>query len=107
MIADEPRTQRQLAVRLGGRGYLAVFAGDAEEAAQIARREHPRLVLVDMTMRNRKGVRALERFDDRSFARLPIVALVGAGDGAAAELDLELTSAIDAALAAGPRAVAA
>lgn len=107
VITDEPRTRNQLAVRLGGRGYRALFAADADAAAQVARREHPRLVLVDMTMRGQKGILALERFDDRSFARTSVIALVGAGVADPDELDAELTRVIDAALAAGPRSVAA
>jgi CheY-like chemotaxis protein len=107
VVADEPTKLKNLAVRLGGHGYLAVFAEDAEEAVRIARREHPRVVLVDMTMQRHEGVRALERFEQQSFARTPVIALVGAGEATPAELDDELARAIEEARTAPARSIAA
>jgi CheY-like chemotaxis protein len=99
VVADEPRTRRYLEVRLTGRGYRTVFAEDEQSAVKAMRREHPRLVVVDMAMTGRKGVRVLERLDEGPLARTPVIALVGAGESTIDETEADLGLAIDAALA--------
>jgi CheY-like chemotaxis protein len=106
VVADDVRTRRYLEVRLQGRGYRTIFSTDEQTTVAAIRREHPRLVLVDMSMPRHKGVRVLERLDEGSLATVPVIALVGAGESGIAETEPGLAAAIESALAGGARVAA-
>jgi CheY-like chemotaxis protein len=96
VVADEPKTQRFLEDHLHSHGYLTSHASDEQTTIAAVRKERPNLVLVDMTMPQRRGVEILERFGEKPFEGIPVLALVGAGTKG--ENDVELTQAIDVAL---------
>ena len=61
---------------LESRGYKVVEAGDGDEAIEVARREHPALILMDIGMPQRSGISATYKI--RKIPELsgtPIVAI--------------------------------
>lgn len=99
VVAEDVQTRRYLEVRLHGRDYRTIFATDDETAVAAIRREHPRLVLVDMSMPRHRGVDVLERLAEGSLASVPVIALVGPGESGVGETEPELAQAIESALA--------
>ena len=79
LVAEDSIEQRALyAAILQGAGYRVLEAGDGEEAVAIVRREHPGLVLMDVTMPGTSGwnaVRALR--EDPDTVGVPIIVVTG------------------------------
>ena len=62
------------------RGYEVVEARDGDEAIEVARREHPALILMDIGMPERSGLSATyEIRKDPDLSDIPIVALTAFG----------------------------
>ena len=78
LIADDSRTIRALVRRaLSAAGFDVTLASDGKEAVQLARRDHPDLVILDIQMPEMDGYTACEEIlalDDRR-ADLPIIFL--------------------------------
>ena len=68
---------------LENRGYKVVEAGDGDEAIEVARREHPALILMDIGMPQRSGISATYKIRKiPELSATPIVAITAyeAGD---------------------------
>jgi CheY-like chemotaxis protein len=79
LVAEDSVEQRSLYVAiLGGAGYRVLEAGDGGEAVEIARREHPGLVLMDVTMPGTSGWNAVRTLkDDPDTHFIPIIVVTG------------------------------
>jgi CheY-like chemotaxis protein len=101
VVASDNHARRFLEIALHARGYDPSFADDERSAIGAVREQTPCLVLVDMTMPNGEGLRTLERFEAEPLARIPVLALVGAGRTGADTTEPELATAIRVTLDAG------
>lgn len=79
LVAEDNAEQRSLYVAiLNGAGYRVLEAGDGEQAVEVARRELPALVLMDVTMPGTSGwnaVRTLKAGADTHH--IPIIVVTG------------------------------
>lgn len=79
LVAEDNIEQRSLYVSiLSGAGYQVLEAGDGSEAVEVAQRELPNLVLMDVTMPGTSGwnaVRALK--EDPATHDIPIIVVTG------------------------------
>jgi CheY-like chemotaxis protein len=79
LVAEDSIEQRALYARvLQGAGFHVIEAGDGREAVEMVRREHPGLVLMDVTMPGTSGwnaVRVLK--EDPATNRVPIIVVTG------------------------------
>jgi DNA-binding response OmpR family regulator len=89
LVDDDPDIVRLLTLTLRPEGYRLLSASDGNAALEIARAEHPDLLLLDWNMAGRNGLevcRALRAESDPDLHKVPIVLLtaqVGAEDTAA------------------------
>jgi DNA-binding response OmpR family regulator len=116
IVDDDTDIRRLLGHRLKADGYEAVFAGDAIAAVNVARKETPDLILLDLGLPAGDGRLVMERLQAMpALEGIPIVIITArdvAGEraeltaaGAAAVFEKpfdydQLTAAIDAALGA-------
>lgn len=99
LVAEDNLDQRSLYVAiLQGAGYRVLEAGDGAEAVEIARREHPGLVLMDVTMPGTSGWNAVRTLKEDPVTR-PIPIIVVTGLASAWDRDASLASGCDEYLA--------
>jgi DNA-binding response OmpR family regulator len=55
VVDDDPEIVTMLSLRLGKRGYDVKTAGDGHKAIELARRERPDLILLDVMMPGKSG----------------------------------------------------
>ena len=58
VVDDEPDVVSYLEMLLHDNGYETLSASDGQEALELARREHPDLVTLDISMPNVNGIEA-------------------------------------------------
>ena len=76
VVEDNPLNLKLVRDVLGHAGYRVLEAGDAERGLQLARAEHPDLVLMDVQLPGIDGVEALRRLRaDAATASIPVVAV--------------------------------
>tara|TARA_R110002049_G_scaffold27321_2_gene93962 strand:+ start:18186 stop:18599 length:414 start_codon:yes stop_codon:yes gene_type:complete len=78
LLADDSRTIRALVRRpLAAHGYDVILASDGREAVQLARRENPDLVILDIQMPELDGYAACEEILalNEDLAKVPIIFL--------------------------------
>jgi CheY-like chemotaxis protein len=76
LVEDNPVNQKLLLVVLQPHGYRLITARDGEEAVNLAMRERPHLILMDLQLPKMNGfaaTRILKNQDET--ARIPVVAL--------------------------------
>ena len=81
---DDPTIVRLLTLTLEQDGFRVVTAGDGKSALDVARREHPALILLDWQMPGADGIevtRTLRRDSDPALREVPLV-LITAQSGA-------------------------
>ena len=82
VVEPSPIERAQLSSILTTAGYTVTVAGDGEEAVDIARRERPDLILMEVVMPGLNGyqaTRALTRSEDESLARIPVILISAKG----------------------------
>jgi two-component system cell cycle response regulator DivK len=79
LVAEDNADQRSLYVALlAGVGYRVLEASDGAEAVEIARRSHPGLVLMDVTMPGTSGWNAVRTLkQDPQTHMIPIIVVTG------------------------------
>lgn len=79
LVAEDNIDQRTLyAAILNGAGYRVFEAGDGAEAVEVARREMPDLVLMDVTMPGTSGWNAVRTLKDNPTTHhIPIIVVTG------------------------------
>ena len=55
VVDDSPTELRLMAAPLVNRGHHVITAGDGEEALELASREHPRLIVLDIVLPKKNG----------------------------------------------------
>jgi CheY-like chemotaxis protein len=99
LVAEDNAEQRLLyAAILTGAGYRVLEAGDGAEAVEIARRERPGLVLMDVTMPATSGWNAVRTLKEDAETR-PIPIIVVTGLASAWDRDASLAAGCDEYLA--------
>jgi two-component system alkaline phosphatase synthesis response regulator PhoP len=81
LVVDDEQHIRRLVNLILGKEYQILEASDGEEAIDIARREAPVLILMDIMMPNLDGIGACHilKSDDRT-KEIPVVMLTAIGD---------------------------
>jgi DNA-binding response OmpR family regulator len=80
VVDDDPEIVAMLTTRLGHRGYTITTASDGERALELARRERPDIVLLDVMMPKRSGwevVRALRQDPVTQDIKIVMVTAIG------------------------------
>lgn len=76
LVEDNPVNQKLLMVVLQPHGYRLLTAGDGEEAVNVALRELPNLILMDLQLPKMNGFAATQILKSLSeTAQIPVVAL--------------------------------
>ena len=80
VVDDDPEIVTLLATRLGKRGYKVATASDGTSALQLAKRDRPDLVLLDVMMPGKSGwevARALKQDPDMAGTKIVMVTAIG------------------------------
>lgn len=77
-VDDEPGIRRLLQANLAARGYLVDLAADGETALELAARQRPDLVLLDLMLPDMDGLDVLRRL--RDWTEVPVVVLSARGE---------------------------
>ena len=76
LVEDNEMNRDMLSRRLARRGYDVLFALDGAQAVEMARTEHPDLILMDMSLPVLDGWEATRRIKgDAGTRSIPVVAL--------------------------------
>lgn len=76
LVEDQPLNRELVADLLRAAGYTVVESVSAEEGIEVARREPPDLVLLDIRLPGMDGFEAIRRLrEDPRTAGIPVVAL--------------------------------
>ena len=82
VVEPSPVERAQVVNTLTGAGYKVIVAADGEEGVEIARRERPDLILMEVVMPGLNGyqaTRALTRSEDDRLAKIPIILMSAKG----------------------------
>lgn len=81
IVDDEPHIRRILSFLLDQRGYVTSQAVDGVEALEVARRERPDLILLDLMMPRMDGFEVCEALrGDFATAQIPVIMLTAKGE---------------------------
>ncbi len=80
LIADDELNIRSLVSRMLGKDYIVIEATNGEEAIDIAKRQEPDLILMDLIMPQMDGYTACSSIKtDQATKGIPVVMLTGVG----------------------------
>ncbi|PZF80980.1 response regulator [Jiangella anatolica] len=88
VVDDDAGIRKTLALNLKARGYTADLAGTGEQALQLAARNHPDAVILDLGLPSMDGLDVVRGI--RGWSSVPIVVLSGRGTEAAKVEALDL-----------------
>ncbi|HUJ61447.1 MAG TPA: response regulator [Kofleriaceae bacterium] len=80
VVDDDPEIVTMLSTRLGKRGYKITTAGDGHRALELAKRDKPDLVLLDVMMPGKSGwevARALKQDPVTQACKIVMVSAIG------------------------------
>jgi len=80
VVDDDPEIVSMLSTRLAARGYKVVTASDGHKALEIAKREHPDVILLDVMMPGKSGwevARALKQDAATQAIKIVMVTAIG------------------------------
>jgi len=75
VVDDEPDVTSHLADMLSSRGYRTITAASGREALELAPRERPDLVILDVMMPGMTGWEVLRRLRESALADVPVIVL--------------------------------
>ena len=76
IVEDNPQSMRLLEILLRTKDYILLEATDGEEALDIATRERPDLILMDIQLPKMSGLEVTRRLKQMpAFSHIPIIAL--------------------------------
>ena len=91
LIADDEQSIRLLVRRLLSQNYIVLEASDGEEAIDIARRENPDLILMDIMMPGVDGYTPCHQITKGQATKaIPVVMLTGVGHELNKKLSFEV-----------------
>jgi CheY-like chemotaxis protein len=80
VIEDEPDQTKLIRLRLEARGHHVLFAGKAKEGIDLAAREKPDLILIDMILPDMHGLDATIKLKQNPWTRaIPVIAISAVG----------------------------
>lgn len=80
VIEDEPDQIKLIRLRLEARGHRVLFAGKAKEGIELAAREQPDLILIDMILPDMHGLDATIKLKQNPSTRtIPVIAISAIG----------------------------
>jgi CheY-like chemotaxis protein len=80
VIEDEPDQNKLIKLRLEARGYLVMSVGKAKEGIELAKKEKPQLILMDMILPDMHGLDATIKLKQAPETKgIPIIALSAVG----------------------------
>lgn len=80
VIEDEPDQNKLIKLRLEARGHVVMSAGKAKEGIELAKREKPHLILMDMILPDMHGLDAAIKLKQNTETRpIPIIAISALG----------------------------
>ena len=80
VVDDDPEISTLLSTRLGKRGYTVSTAGDGNKALEVARRDLPDLVILDVMMPGKSGwevARALKQDPQNEGIKIIMLSAIG------------------------------
>ncbi|HEY4245625.1 MAG TPA: response regulator transcription factor [Lacunisphaera sp.] len=81
VIDDDAKMRKHMSALLASEGYQTIEARNGREGVEMIKRDHPDLVLCDITMPEMNGHRVLETVRaDSVMAHLPFIFLTGWGE---------------------------
>ena len=76
IVEDDPKNMNVVAMALRPHGYTLLEATDGEEAIEIALRDTPDLILLDMQLPKMSGLEMTRKLREMpAFSHIPIIAL--------------------------------
>ena len=75
VVDDDPLIEKMLRPYLDQEQFVTLTAGSADEAALVIAREHPELIVLDLTMPGKSGLELLRAL--RSFSDTAVIVLTG------------------------------
>lgn len=94
VVDDEAAVRKSLETRLAANGYFVLTAADGEQALQLARSEHPDLILIDLILPKVDGWRVCQQLKtDPDFKHIPIIIFSGLLQENDDQPDVELADA--------------
>lgn len=88
VVDDEPRYVRAIQINLEASGYSVITAPDGQQAVNLAAREKPDIILLDIMMPGINGYTACQHI--RQFSTVPIIMLTALGDTASKVKGLDI-----------------
>ena len=78
VVDDEPDVVTYLSTVLRDAGYATLEASNGEEAMEQARKGHPDLITLDITMPEMTGVKTYRQLkEDEAFRKIPVIIVTG------------------------------
>ncbi len=91
LVVDDEADAREVLTEVLEPEYEVLLAEDGEAAVELAREEHPDVVLMDLFMPRLDGLQALERLrSDATTSDIPVIFVSGHGDDAVKVRSLDL-----------------
>jgi CheY-like chemotaxis protein len=76
IVEDNPQNMRLMKMALSAESYLLLEATDGEEALEVAKRERPDLIIMDVQLPKMSGLEVARKLREiPEFNRTPIVAI--------------------------------
>lgn len=76
VVDDEPQLRTALKIRLEVEGYNVILASNGKECLELARRDKPDLIVLDLMMPVMDGYTALKRLkSEPELSRIPVIVL--------------------------------
>lgn len=80
VVEDETVLQKALSIELLGAGYTVLTAGNGEAGLELARKEKPDLLLLDLVLPNMSGFDVLQAMKaDEATKNIPVIILSNLG----------------------------
>jgi DNA-binding response OmpR family regulator len=81
IVDDEPDTVTYISTVLEENGYTSIGAKDGVEGLELARKEKPDLVLLDLMMPKKSGISMFQEMrKDSSMSNIPVVVVTGVSE---------------------------
>ena len=88
VIEDEEDTASYLTTFFDNNGYDALAAKDGQEGLEIARKESPDLITLDISVPEKSGIKALREIKEyEATAKIPVIIVTGVSEDLRSYID--------------------